>query len=102
MKKISTQLKKEVTLESLDKRFDGNDKAISELVATVDSLAVSTARAFDHIETLFIKQANEMSGLGEGVKSVRMNVMDLGDRFVSHHSFNELALRVNKLEKSKK
>ena len=73
---------------------------------TIDGLAVMVARGFSGIDKRFDVVEKDISELKKGVgelkennKDIRRDILNLGDRFVSYHAFDQLASRVNNLER---
>ena len=70
---------------------------------TIDSLAIMVAEGFDRIEKkLGDKIDTEVGKVKEDIKDVLKDIFNLGDRFVSYHTFDGLANRVKVLEEKKK
>ena len=69
---------------------------------TIDNLAIMVAKGFDGAEKDMIEVKKDIGELKEGNKDIRRDILNLGDRFVSYHAFDQLASRVNLLEKSQK
>ena len=89
---------------------------------TMDDLAVMVANGFSGVENRFNKVENcldkvmvdvselktdvtglkkDMVEVKENVKNTRADILNLGDRFVSYHTFDALAGRVKVLEEKK-
>jgi len=75
-------------------------------VTTIDDLAIMVANGFDKVDQRFDKVESDVSELKsdiselkEGNKNIRRDILNLGDRFVSFHTFGQLASRVSNLEK---
>jgi len=82
---------------------------------TIDDLAVMVANGFSGVANRFDKVEVDISELKtdvtelkkdmvevkENVKNIRGDVLNLGDRFVSYHTFDALAGRVKVLEEKK-
>ena len=69
---------------------------------TIDNLAIMVAKGFDGAEKDMIEVNKDIGELKEGNKDIRRDILNLGDRFVSYHAFDQLASRVNLLEKRQK
>jgi seryl-tRNA synthetase len=72
---------------------------------TTEQLAVMVAKGFegvgnrfDKVEGRLSKIEDRMDRVEEGVKDIRLDIFNLGDRFVSYHAFDSLARRVKVLE----
>lgn len=85
-------------------------KIIKKVKVTIDDLAVMVAKGFDsvHKEIREVKselkiEINEVKEkvekLDNNIQSTRRDMLNMGDKFVSYHTFDELANRVNILEK---
>ena len=66
---------------------------------TIDGLAIMVAEGFERIDKRLDKDFAEVK---EDVKDVRRDILNLGDKFVSYHTFDLLAHRVKVLEQKKK
>lgn len=76
---------------------------------TLHDVFDSVNRSFDKIEVRFIgiedrfgKIEEKLEDLNTSVKAMRGDILNINDRFVTLHKFDELASRVTKLEKGKK
>lgn len=76
---------------------------------TTDDLAIMVAKGFDGIDKNIkgLKKdmeevKKEIGELKESNKDIRKDILNLGDRFVSYHMFDQLASRVGVLEKKQK
>lgn len=85
------------------------DKVGKTKKMTIDSLAIMVAKGFENIATDMeeVKKdisvlKKDMSEVKENVKDIKKNILNLGDRFVSYHSFDSLSARVKVLEEKKK
>ena len=67
----------------VDKRFDGVDKRLDGVDKRLDGVDKS------------------LNKLAEDAKDVRRDILNLGDRFVSYHTFDALARRVKTLEEKR-
>lgn len=65
---------------------------------TIDSLAVMVAEGFERVDKKFDKLEIKID---EDIKDVRKDILNLGGRFVSYHSFDLLAKRVKVLEEKR-
>lgn len=74
---------------------------------TIDKLAIMVAKGFESTATKTdveeIKKdvtvlKKDVSEVKENVKDIRRDILNLGDRFISYHTFDALANRVKVLE----
>lgn len=65
-----------------------NKKTIEELI---DNLAIMVSQGFDGVEKRFVD-------LEDGQKQIRKDILNTGDKYVTQFRFDELSLRVSKLE----
>lgn len=92
-----------------------NNKKGKDGKMTIDKLATMVAKGFDSLETRMAtktdiseikedvgKLKKNVEGLKEDIKDVRRDILNLGDKFVSYHTFDSLANRVKVLEEKKK
>lgn len=66
---------------------------------TIDKLAIMMNNNFDRLEA---KMDTKFEEAKEDIKDIRKDILNLGDRFVTYHLFDQLASRVNSLEKKQK
>ena len=66
---------------------------------SIDGLAIMVAEGFERVDKKFDKLEKKID---EDIKDVKKDILNLGDRFVSYHSFDSLANRVKVLEEKKK
>ena len=66
---------------------------------TIDDLAIMVAKGFEDVKSELKSEINEVK---ENIRITRNDVLNIGDKFVSHHTFDQLANRVNTLEKKAK
>ena len=64
-------------------------------------LLESINRSISKMEDRMSTMENKLGSLDQSVQVVRRDILNIGDKFVSHHVFDQLALRVTKLEKKK-
>lgn len=71
---------------------------------TTEDLAIMVAKVFENMATKTdIKELKkDISELKESNKDIRKDILNLGDRFVSYHTFDALANRVKVLEEKKR
>jgi archaellum component FlaC len=80
---------------------------------TIDGLAVMFAKGFASLDKKIDTDIGEvkkdikdiqkdLSEVKENVKYIKRDILNLGDRFVSYHTFDALANRVKVLEEKKK
>ncbi len=76
---------------------------------TIDDLAIMMAKSFERVDKRFDevdKRFNEVDKrfekVDENIRNIRGDILNLGDRFVSYHTFDSLANRVKILEEKKK
>mgnify|MGYP006958839104 CR=1 FL=1 len=68
---------------------------------TIEDLALMVAKRFDTIEESMITKDESSKSFAEVEKSlnkIRMDMLDIGDKFVSNYRFEELVSRFNILE----
>lgn len=68
---------------------------------TIDGLAIMVAGGFERVDKKFDKLEKKIDKIDEDVKDIRKDILNLGDRFVSYHTFDALANRVKILEEKK-
>ncbi|OGI94315.1 hypothetical protein A3A03_00320 [Candidatus Nomurabacteria bacterium RIFCSPLOWO2_01_FULL_40_18] len=69
-------------------------KEVKTKKMTIDKLAIMVANGFESIESRMATK--------DDIKDLKKDILNLGDRFVSYHSFDALAGRVKVLEDKKK
>jgi len=71
---------------------------------TTDDLAIMVAKGFENTATKtdMGEVKKDIKELKENVKDIKKDILNLGDRFVSFHTFDSLANRVKVLEEKKK
>lgn len=93
MKKVAN---KKVTIDDLAimvaKGFDGMHKEMNERFDKVYD-------RFDEVDKSFDKVEKEISEVRENLGNTRMDILGIGDRFVSRHEFGEHLVRFGLLEK---
>lgn len=70
--------------DGIDKRFDGVDSRL------------------DKVENRLDKVEEKVEKLDNNIQATRRDVLNMGDKFVSYYTFDQLANRVNILENEKK
>lgn len=70
-------------------------KKVGTKKVTTDDLAAMVAEGFSRVDI-------EIGEVKESIKDVRADILNLGDRFVSYHTFDQLTSRVTILEKKQK
>lgn len=89
-------------LDGVDKRFDGVDKKIDKLDKKIDSevegLASMVARGFEMVNKEMVVVKNDIAEVKENLAATRMDVLGIGDHFVSKHDFNQHLIRFSLLE----
>lgn len=100
MKKVVKS--KNITINDLGKK-------IHVLIKAVDSLAVSVAKGFDGVDKRFngiekniTKLKKDTIEVKDSLKATRRDVLNIGDRFVPRFEFDNLLIRVGKLEQKTK
>jgi len=78
--------------DAVDKKFDTVDKRSDGLEKSIDDLAIIVANGFEVMGKEIIK-------LHESDRNIRQDIFNLGDRFPSQTSFDNLSHRVYNLEK---
>ncbi|MFA6392614.1 MAG: hypothetical protein WCW54_00810 [Candidatus Paceibacterota bacterium] len=73
---------------------------------TIDDLAIMVAKGFTKVDERFDKVENELNGVKKDISEVKENlrttrndVLNIGDKFVPYHTFDQLTNRVSILEK---
>lgn len=77
----------------------------------IEDLAIMIARGFSSVDARFEKMdqkfearfekiENRLEELDTNIKATRMDVLNMGDKFVSYYMFDELSKRVTNLEKT--
>jgi hypothetical protein len=77
---------------------------------TIDDLAIMVAKGFEDVKSELKSEISgvknelkkEISEVKENVRITRNDVLNIGDKFVSYHTFDQLANRVSNLEKKQK
>jgi peptidoglycan hydrolase CwlO-like protein len=83
---------------------------------TIDDLAIMVAKGFTKIDERFDKvderfdkiderlniAEKDINEVKENIRTTRNDVLNIGDKFVSYHTFDRLASRVEVLEKKTK
>lgn len=72
--------------------------AVGDLSATVDNLAVMVARGFERVDGRFGILEEKVDQLGENVQAARRDILNIGDRFVPRYEFDNLLVRLSRLE----
>ncbi|HUC88828.1 MAG TPA: hypothetical protein VMR49_02225 [Candidatus Paceibacterota bacterium] len=67
--------------ESVDKRFDGVDKRFESVDKDIADIKI------------------DLNEVKENLKATRRDVLDLGDRFVPRHEFDNLLIRFGRIER---
>jgi len=117
MKKATVKTKK-VTIGDLasmmSKGFSDVNKKIAEGREETSELARMVAKGFESVDRRFEKVENEISEVKKDITEVkkdvlevkenlgapRMDVLGIGDRFVSKHEFSQHLIRFNLLEQT--
>lgn len=81
-------------------------KVTKNKIITIDDLAIMVAKGFDGVRSEINELKVDVKGVKVGISEVKENlritrndVLNIGDKFVSHHTFDQLASRVSNLEK---
>jgi hypothetical protein len=95
MKKVSKKtIKNEISLQDVA-------NSVQNLAHTVDKLAAMTVKGFSDLEermdNRFQKIEDELK-----TKASRVDVLELHDKFIHRREFDQLALRVSKLEEKRR
>ncbi len=88
-------------------------KVVKNKKITIDDLAIMVAKGFEGIrgELSEVKNnlksdisdvKNELNEVKENLRITRNDVLNIGDKFVSYHTFDQLVNRVSNLEKKTK
>ena len=60
------------------------------------------AKGFEGVDQRFEKVEKRLIDLDENIKSIRRDVLDIGDRFVSRYEFDSLLIRFDRLKQKLK
>lgn len=113
MKKTPTKTKK-VTIDDLaammNKGFEGVnvkiDKEINDLAAMVangfDSVHEEISEFKNDVDKRFNKVEKDIAEVKENLATTRMDVLGIGDKFVSKHEFSQHLVRFSLLEQKVK
>jgi hypothetical protein len=87
-------------------------KKINKIEKLVEIIAASVVKLTDKVDNIgkdmvevkkdIVEVKKDMGVLKESSKNIRGDILNLGDRFVTYHTFDQLASRVNALEKKRK
>jgi hypothetical protein len=77
-------------------------KLVKNKKVTIDDLAIMVAKGFVNVEERFNKVEKDIKEVKENLRITRNDVLNIGDKFVSYHTFDQLVSRVNTLEKKAK
>ena len=91
---------------------NNENKKINKIEKLVETIAANTLKITYKVDNVD-KDVGELkrdvgelkrdvTELKEGGKDIRNDIFNLGDRFVSYHTFDQLAFRVSALEKKRK
>ncbi|MEK7219394.1 MAG: hypothetical protein AAB687_01825 [Patescibacteria group bacterium] len=83
----------------------GENKKIDKIEKLVEIIATNVLKLTEDMVEVKkdVKEVKKDVGeLKESNKNIRKDILNLGDRFVSYHMFDQLASRVNVLEKKQK
>ncbi len=73
------------------------NKKINKIEKLVEIIAANVLKLTDKIDNI----GKDIVEVKESNKNIRNDILNLGDRFVAYHTFDQLASRVNALEKNK-
>ena len=85
-------------VKSENKKIDKIEKLVEIIAVNVLKLTEDMGEVKKDVGGL----KKDMVELKEGNKDIRKDILNLGDRFVSYHTFDQLASRVTTLEKKQK
>lgn len=88
-------------------------KVVKNKEITIDHLVIMVAKGFDDIKNELKGEINglkidlsevkkEVNEVKENLRITRNDILNIGDKFVSYHTFDQLASRVTNLEKNLK
>lgn len=77
-------------------------KKKSQKMVSIEDLARITARGFESIETRFDSIEDRLASLEDGQKKIHNDILNIHDSFVKRSEFDNLALRVMRLEAKSK
>lgn len=81
-------------------------KKVTIKKVTIDDLAIMVANGFDGVRDEMNKRFNkvekDISDVKENLATTRMDVLGIGDRFVSKHEFSQHLIRFQLLEQKVK
>ncbi len=90
-------MKKVVKKQKID-----SSSGFKQLEAVIERLAIMTSNGFERLEhkvELEIKHLDSrIKKLEEGIVGARKDILDLHDKFIHRREFDQLSLRVSKLE----
>ncbi len=86
---------KKITTKSTDKRFD-------KIEILIEKLAVMTSNNFERVEHKLEMEAKgldkRIGSFEASIQGARADILDLHDKFIHRREFDQLSLRVSKLE----
>jgi len=96
---MKKETSKKMTIDDLAimvaKGFDGVYKEIGEVKHEM-------RERFDDVDKRFDKVENDIAEVKENLASTRMDVLGIGDKFVSNHTFDKHLIRFSDLERKVK
>src|SRR3989344_6437463 len=95
MKKAIT---KKVTIEDLSGTIDSLAIMVSKGFDRVDKRFDKVDERFDKVDDRFNKVEKDIIELNENLATTRMDVLGIGDKFVSKHEFSQHLTRFSLLE----
>lgn len=98
MKKV---VKKKMTIDDLAIMVASGFQGVDSRLDKVDSRLDKVDSRLDKVESRLGVLEEEVKDLSQNVKSTRRDMLNMGDKFVTHRMFDELASRVYLLEKKK-
>lgn len=110
MKKVATKKVRKATIDDLAalmvKGFSDVNKKIDK---EVNDLATIVAKGFERVDKRFDAVEKKLGGVEkeisevkENLNTTRMDVLGIGDRFVSKHEFSQHLIRFDLLERKVK
>ena len=73
------------------------NKKINKIEKLVEIIAANVLKLTDKVDNM----GKDMVEVKESNKNIRKDILNLRDRFVTYHTFDQFASRVNTLEKNK-
>lgn len=89
----------EVAMGNLEGTVNSLEDKVVGLEVTVDNLAIAVARGFENVDKRFERLEGDFDQFKDetedNFKKVRNDILEIGDKFVPWHHFDELSHRVD-------